>query len=107
MRDPKAKGERFLATEGDSLSLLQVSNILSKNFEGRLKKLPQKEMPNLLVKIVALFNPLLREQVPNLGIIRRASNEKARTVLNLTPRNNEEAIVATAKSLLDLQIVTK
>ena len=107
MKDPKAKGQRFLATEGDSLSLLEVSNILSKNFDGKIKKLPKKEMPNLLVKIIALFNPPLRELVPNLGIMRKASNEKARTVLNWKPRTNVEAIIATAKSLLDFEIVAK
>ena len=105
MKDPKAKGERFLATAGDSLSVLDLSNILQKHFKGELNKLPKKEMPNFLVKIVALFRPDLKELTPNLGVIRRATNEKAREKLNWEPRSADEAIIATAESLLKMNLV--
>ena len=106
MKDPKAKGERFLATVGDSLSILDVSKILQKHFNGQVKRLPSKEMPNFMVKLVAQFRTPLKELVPNLGVVRRASDEKAKNVLNWNPRSNEESIIATAESLLQLKIVT-
>jgi nucleoside-diphosphate-sugar epimerase len=43
--------------------------------------------------------------VPDLGKVRPASNQKARTVLDWQPRSGDEAIVATAESLLALGIV--
>ena len=105
MKDRKAKGQRFLATVGDSLSILDVSKILQKHFNGQVKHLPNKEMPNFMVKLVAQFRTPLKELIPNLGVIRKASDEKAKNVLNWNPRSNEEAIIATAESLLQLKIV--
>ena len=63
-------------------------------------------MPNFMVKLVAQFRTPLKELVSNLGVVRRASDEKAKNVLNWNPRSNEEAIIATAESLLQLKIVT-
>jgi dihydroflavonol-4-reductase len=40
--------------------------------------------------------------VPELGKVKQASNEKARRVLGWSPRSNEDAIVATAQSLVRL-----
>ncbi len=51
------------------------------------------------------MNPALRQLVPQLGKIRRASNEKAERVLGWTPRSNEEAVVATAESLVRLRLL--
>jgi hypothetical protein len=68
-------------------------------------KAPKRELPDLLIRLLAIFNPLAREAVPRLGIKARASNEKARRVLRWTPRSNEEAIVASAESLIRLGLV--
>ena len=58
-----------------------------------------------MVRLVALVNPEAREIAPDLGKVRRASNEKARRVLGWQPRSNEEAILATAQSLVRLGLV--
>jgi hypothetical protein len=52
------------------------------------------------VRIAALHDPAVRQILPELGKIKNASNEKAWRILAWTPRSNEEAIVATAKSLV-------
>jgi dihydroflavonol-4-reductase len=44
--------------------------------------------------------------VPQLGILRRASNEKAREMLGWSPRPNEEIIVATGEALVNLGLAT-
>jgi len=54
-----------------------------------------------------MVNPSIREMVPNLGKVRKASNEKARRLLGWSPRSNEEAIIATAESLLRLGWLSK
>ncbi|ETZ23603.1 hypothetical protein [Pedobacter sp. V48] len=43
--------------------------------------------------------------VPHLGLIKEASNEKAKALLGWQPRSNEEAVVATTKSLINLNVV--
>lgn len=105
MTHPAAKGERFLATVGDALSVLDVAKILRKNLGEAASKVPSAEMPDWLVRVFGLMSPAVRSTVPNLGIIRRTTNEKAVRLLGWSPRTNEEAITATGKSLLKLGLV--
>jgi nucleoside-diphosphate-sugar epimerase len=58
-----------------------------------------------LLRLLALTNPALREIVPQLSVIRRASNAKARAELGWAPRSNEDAVAATAESLLRLRLL--
>jgi dihydroflavonol-4-reductase len=64
-----------------------------------------KVLPDFVVRFGALFNPTLRQIVPRLGPPKPASNEKAKRVLGWEPRSNDEAIVATAESLIRLGLV--
>ncbi len=43
--------------------------------------------------------------MPQLGVVRRASNAKARKELGWSPRSNEDAVVATAESLVRLGLL--
>lgn len=107
MTNLKAKGERFLATSGEALSMLDVANILKQRLGEDAKKVPAKELPNWLLRIAALRNPSLKMLVTLLGQYMQASGEKAKHLLNWSPRSNEEAIVATAESLLRLGLIKK
>jgi dihydroflavonol-4-reductase len=64
-----------------------------------------RQLPNWMVRVGALFSPQLRQLVPQLGIARQASSEKARRVLGWTPRSNEAALLATAESLVRFGLV--
>jgi len=57
------------------------------------------------LRVIAVFDPTVRQVVPELGKVKNASNEKARRVLGWAPRSNEEAIVATAESLMRLGLL--
>ena len=105
MTSPTAKGERFLATAGDFLSMLDLSMILRNRMGASAKKSPTREMPNWLVRLLALPIREVRQTLPELGKPKNATNEKARRVLGWTPRSNEECIVATAESLVRLGLL--
>jgi hypothetical protein len=62
-------------------------------------------LPNWLVRFVALFDPRMRQLLPLLGQIRNATSAKAERVLGWKPRSREDAIVATAESLVKFGIV--
>ena len=47
-----------------------------------------------------MFDPPLKQVLPELGKVRSASNEKANAGRAWTPRSNEESVVATAESLV-------
>lgn len=105
MTDPAAAGERFLAVAGEAMSFHQMAMVLRERLGSAAARVPKRELPDWLIRLLAIFNPLAREAVPRLGIKADASNEKARRVLGWTPRSNEEAIVASAESLVALGLV--
>lgn len=105
MTMPEANGQRFIAVAGKSISFLDTANILRENLGDKASKVPTKEIPNWLIRMIGLFNPKVKQIVPLLGSVKHASNEKARTLLGWKPRGNEEAILTTANSLIDLKIV--
>jgi len=102
MTMPEANGQRFIAVAGEAISILDIAKILKRNLGEKANKVPTKELPNWLLKFAAKFNPKLQMIVPHLGLIKKASNEKAKNLLGWKPRSNEEAIMATANSLIKL-----
>jgi dihydroflavonol-4-reductase len=68
---------------------------------------PTLQLPNFIVRLAALRDPAVRQILPELGKFKNASGEKAKRTLGWTPRSNEEAIVATAESLLRLGLRRK
>lgn len=100
MTSDKAKGERFLAVSGDFMSMLEISQALRKRMPNEAKKAPTRNLPNFLLRIAAWFDPAIGLIVSELGKKTNASNEKAKTVLGWEPRSREDALVATAESLI-------
>jgi dihydroflavonol-4-reductase len=99
MTHSAAKGERFLAVAGDFLSIQDIATILKRQMGDVARRVPTRQLPNWLVRIVALWNPTVRPILPELGKVKNATGEKARRLLGWTPRSNEEVLVATAESL--------
>jgi nucleoside-diphosphate-sugar epimerase len=85
MTDPAARGERFLATAGDFLSVRQVAQILKDGAGGAGRKVPTRPLPSWLMRMVALFDPAVKGVVPELGKRKNGSNEKARRLLGWAP----------------------
>jgi nucleoside-diphosphate-sugar epimerase len=105
MTHPAAKGERFLAVAGDCVSLIEMAKVLKSRMGAAARKVPTRQLPDWLLRAIAIFDPTVRQVVPELGNEKRASNEKAKRVLGWMPRSNEEAIVATAESLVRLGLL--
>jgi nucleoside-diphosphate-sugar epimerase len=105
MTHPAAKGERFLAIAGDFLSLVEIAKLLKRRLGTAAKRVPTRELPNLLVRLAALRDPAVKQIRPELGKVKNATSEKARRMLGWAPRSNEESIVATAESLMRLGLL--
>lgn len=105
MTDPAAKGERFLAISGESMWMIDVAQVLRQRMGDAASKVTTRVLPNWLVRLAALRNPAMKGIVPLLGVNMNATGEKARRVLGWTPRPREEAIVATAESLIRLGLL--
>jgi len=105
MTDPAAQGERFLATAGDFVSILHIAQILKENLGAAARKVPTRSLPSWLLRAIALFDPQVRGVLPELGKHKNASNEKARRLLGWSPRSPKDAVLATARSLLELGLL--
>jgi nucleoside-diphosphate-sugar epimerase len=105
MTDPRANGERFLAIAGDFVSMRDIALILKKRIGAAARKVPTWQLPNWLVRLAALRDPGVKQILPELGKRKNATNAKARRLLGWAPRSNEEAIVATAESLVRLGLL--
>ena len=107
MADPAANGERFLAVAGDFLRVQEMARVLKARLGDAARKVPTRELPDWLVKLVAMFDPTVRQIVPDLGKYKNATSAKAQRLLGWAPRSNDDALVATAESLLRLGLLKR
>lgn len=105
MTIPEAKNERFIAVSGHALTMLEVAEILREKLGQRAERVPEAEMPDEEVRRLAEVSPAMAAMVPQLGIVREASAQKAQTLLDWHARSAEEAIVASAESLFALGVL--
>jgi dihydroflavonol-4-reductase len=99
MTAPDAGGERFIAT-GPFLWLSEVAQILRDRLGERARKVPRRQVPDFLVRMMARFDPGIRTVVSDLGQKVNYSAEKARERLGFSARPIEETVVECAQSLI-------
>jgi len=105
MTHPAARGERFLAVAGDFMSIRDIARVLNARLGVAARRVPTRQLPDWLVRLAALLDPAVGQIVPELGKRKNATGEKARRLLGWAPRSREDALVATAESLLRLGLV--
>ena len=105
MTDPAANGERFLAVAGDCMTMKEIGAVLRARMGDDAKRVPTRVLPNWIVRATAIFDRSLKQITPDLGRHKNASHEKATSVLGWAPRSNDDAIIATAESLVRLGLL--
>jgi len=105
MTDPAAKGQRFLAVGGPFMSMVEMSETLKARLGDAAKRAPTRELPDILLRIMALWDGEVRQLVPELGKHKDAGSAKAERLLGWSPRSAADSIVATAESLLALGLL--
>src|SRR5580700_10834922 len=60
MTHPAANGERFLGTAGDFMSMLDMARALKRRLGAPARRVPARQLPNWVVRLVALRDPAAR-----------------------------------------------
>jgi dihydroflavonol-4-reductase len=105
MTAPAARGQRFMAIASDFITIKEIADVLRARMGSAAARVPTRVLPNVMLRLAGLFDPAIAQIVPELGKVKHATNEKARRVLGWAPRSNEDAITATAESLMKLGLL--
>ncbi|TDD52351.1 aldehyde reductase [Nonomuraea terrae] len=105
MTVPGAAGQRFLITGGPAIAMKQIGATLKAHLGDAARRVPTRTIPNVVVRIAALFSPEFRSVAADLNYVKKVSNEKARRVLGWQPRKSEDAIIASAESMIAKSLV--
>jgi dihydroflavonol-4-reductase len=104
MTHPEAAGERFLCAS-EFMWMEDMAEVLREHLPDRARRIPRRRLPDWLMRIAAMFDPVIRSVIFELGIRRQCDVTKARSVLGFSPRPGAEAVTATANSLVEHGIV--
>jgi dihydroflavonol-4-reductase len=98
MTAPAASGERFIGSS-DFLWMKDMAIILKQGLGDKACKVPSISLPDFLVRLFAIFDPVVRGRLFELGKRRLVSSDKARRMLGWTTRPTRETILDAATSL--------
>ena len=102
MTSPDAAGHRLLAAAPGPTALLDLAGSLAASFPEIANRLPRLAAPDLLVRLVALFDRDVRSFAAQLGRATRLDTAPAEALLGRPFITARLAAAATARSLLDL-----
>jgi dihydroflavonol-4-reductase len=104
LKAPGMAGERFIANDR-FLKLREIADVLRAQLGPQAHKVTTRNAPDWAVRIAALFVPVAKAVVGELGSVRHQSPAHAKAVLGWATRPAEQSIVDTARALLDLGLV--
>ncbi len=99
MTAPEAAGQRFIAA-GEFAWMADLAAILRARLGAGAAKVPTRKAPDLLLRLVALFDRDLQSVTPGLGRRHTFTSAKAQAVLGWRPRPLEESVMDCAQSLI-------
>jgi dihydroflavonol-4-reductase len=102
LQRPQTAGKRYLAA-ADTLWFTDMAKAMKSAFPGR--KIPTKTAPAFLIRILSVFDSELRAILPQLGKIEYIDNRQAITEMGMTFIPAKEAVVASARFLVDHKLV--
>jgi len=100
MKNDQSNGERFIVSEKE-MWMSDIANVLNANGY----KAPEKNMPNFLLKAMAMFKSDLKTISKMAGKQRDCNTTKAIDVLGWKPISAEKSILAAAKQITDYDLI--
>lgn len=100
MASPEAGGRRFPAGNG-TFTLLEIADMLRAAFPDHAVKLPRRAAPNLLIRILGVFDRDIRGNLGELGVRKQVDAVDSRDLLNRPFVAAGDAAVASGRSIVD------
>jgi len=104
MTSTDAANQRFVGV-GDFLWMADMARILRDRFGPTATKVPTRRLPDLIVRLAALFQEEARFMAPMLGKRREFDASKAANLLHWYPRSSSDSVIACAESLINRKLV--
>ena len=101
---PDMANERFIGS-GPTVTMADMAAILRGRLGNEARKVPTLHLPDFLVRIAALFDPVMRQVTGELSKPKTMDARHAFAKLGWKTRSIEDSVVDTARSLFDLGIL--
>ncbi|MDA9596653.1 NAD-dependent epimerase/dehydratase family protein [Candidatus Pelagibacter sp.] len=98
-------GGRRLIVGKEVKKLIELSQIMAEAMPEYTKKLPKKELPNFMVKLISLFDSSAKTLIPDLEIVMQTDTTYAEELLGIKFNPAKGCISETAKSVVRLGLV--
>jgi nucleoside-diphosphate-sugar epimerase len=100
MTAPEAAGQRFIAANR-YVWMGEIADLLRARLDGAARaKIPSRKVPDIVVRLVGLFDKDLGSVAPSLGRKHDFTSAKAQQMLGWRPRPVEETVLDCANSLI-------
>lgn len=101
---PEAVDRRFICNSA-SIPLLEFANILHQNFAHRGYRIPNRILPNWMIRLLAVFIPKVKAVAGQLQWTYAFSTEQVQSVFGWQPRPYTQTILDMAESLIEHDLV--
>ena len=98
-------GGRRLIVGKDVKRLVELSQLIAEAMPEYKKKLPTKELPNLMVKLISYIDSSAKTMIPDLGIMMQTDTSYAEEILGFKFKPAKGCISENAKSVVRLGVV--
>jgi dihydroflavonol-4-reductase len=97
-------GGRYMGVDRP-MRFVEIARAIKAGLGAEARKVPSRELPGFVVRILALFDSSAATIVPHLGRELRVDNSRTRRALDMTFRPGDRAAVDMARNLIDLELV--
>lgn len=104
METLSAGGQRFIASAGP-LWFKEAAEALRSAFPDRADRIPRRELPDWLTRLLALFNAELKGRITSLGVVRQIDNRAGEALLGHPYIAPADAVIAIGRSLIEQKLV--
>ena len=98
-------GGRRLIVGKEVKKLVELSQLMAEAMSEYAKKLPKKELPNFMVKLISYIDSSAKMMIPDLGILMQTDTSYAEELLGFKFKPAKDCITENAKSVVQLGLV--